>query len=632
MRRKSIVLKLFIITTVLFMLLFSVQFIFQNILITKFYKDIKISMLEEKIKSLTKILEKGFMYEEKLHETLNKFSNKNEVAIALINRYGNPEYGLEMQYKSSVLQITSEDGKKYNIYIDTFLKDFAMSEDVLVEGKSIEVTGEIEAYSGPDTYIFPHEIIIDDQKYNGLGLDGFGVMIFDDGIVYNESREEIGESSTLDDEFKEEISDNGIELVKIKGSISLLYIPDEKFYSNLYKEEMLSNNISEFVDRNKVEDLFKRKESVYYEAVDEGTGIENIIFIKPVYIKDFGQYLLFTTTSLQPVDDAISIIKNYNKYLLIFALILVIIAAYIYSNVISRPLIHMKNIASKMANLDFSSECKINTNDEIGELANSLNTLSDNLNTSLTELKVANEKLVDDIEKERRQEKIRKEFIANISHELKTPLTVIEGIASGVRDGLYDRHDKTHINSLIEEVSQMNELIFEMLQLSKIESDSYKLNWQIFDISNIVLKVHSKLKTLVQNKNIEIFLDVEDIFVKGDSKKIEQVITNLYSNAIRYTNSDERVLICINEDEEKILFTIENTGTHIPESEIEEIWKPFYRVEKSRNRDSGGTGLGLQIVKGILEHHGSDFGAKNTVKGVMFHFTLDKYIDQDCEI
>ncbi|WP_432663043.1 HAMP domain-containing sensor histidine kinase [Wukongibacter baidiensis] len=613
MKTKSIVLKLFIVTTVLFMVLFSVQFIFQNVLITKFYKDIKINMLKEEIESLTNILERSFMYEEKLHESLNYFSNKNEVALALINRYGNPEYGLEMQYKSSLLQITSEDGKKYNIYIDTFLKDLSINKDILEEGKNIEVSGEIEIYNGPDVYIFPHEIVIDGQKYDSLGLGGFEAISEDYITIDNESGEENG--------------DYDIKLVKIKGSISSLYIPDEKFYSNLYRQQMLDYNISNLIVMNKVEDLFKRKELVYYEAIDETTGIENIIFIKPVDIKNFGQYLLFTTTSLQPVDDAISIIKNYNIYLFLFAFILVIIAAYIYSKVISRPLIHMKNIASKMAKLDFSSECKINSEDEIGDLANSLNTLSNNLNTSLTQLKEANEKLIDDIERERRQEKIRKEFIANISHELKTPLTVIEGIASGVRDGLYDKHDKTHINSLIEEVSHMNELIFEMLQLSKIESDSYKLTWEIFDISNVVLKVHSKLKALAQNKNIEVSLDAEDIFVKGDSKKIEQVITNLYSNAIRYTNNGERVLICIDEDEEKILFTMENTGTHIPESEIEEIWKPFYRIEKSRNRELGGTGLGLQIVKGILEHHKSDFGVKNTEKGVMFHFSLDKHID-----
>lgn len=614
MRRKSIVLKLFIITTVLFMLVFSIQFIFQNMLITKFYKDIKINMMEEEIKSLADVLERTPMYEEKLYKTLNHYSNKNEVAITLVNRYGNPEYGLEMQYKSSLLEITSEDGKKYNIYVDALLDDITINKDILVEGKKIEVIGEIEDYNKKEAYIFPLQIMIDDKKYDSLGLYGF---------------ETIGEQE-LDssmDKFEIENGDYGIDLVKIKGSISYIYIQDDKFYSNLYKEQILYGNILNLMDKNEIGDLFKANELTTYEFVDEGTGINNIIFIKPVNIKNHGQYLLFTSTSLQPVDDAITIITNYNKYFFLFAFILVIIAAYFYSKTISKPLIHMKNIACKMTNLDFSSECKINSGDEIGDLANSLNTLSDKLNTSLTQLKEANEKLVDDIERERRQEKIRKEFIANISHELKTPLTVIEGIASGIRDGLYDKNDKIYVNSLIEEVSHMNELIFEMLQLSKIESDSYRLNWEIFDISHVVLKIHSKLKALAKDKNIEVSLDLEEAFVNGDSKKVEQVITNLYSNAIRYTNNSERILISIKEDEGKSLFIIENTGSNIPESEIDEIWKPFYRIEKSRNRESGGTGLGLQIVKGILEHHGSDFGVKNTDKSVIFYFTLDQYVE-----
>ncbi|WP_131821218.1 HAMP domain-containing sensor histidine kinase [Paramaledivibacter caminithermalis] len=496
---------------------------------------------------------------------------------------------------------------------------------------AIEVIGEMESYDNQNTYIFPYQIIIDGKEYDSFGIGGFesnegqyNTIILEDILEDFQTTNVV--TGSIDYDFILENSED-IELVKIKGYISSLYIPDEKFYSSLYKEQTLYNNILNLMENKNLSDIFKENELSFYELMDEGTGIKNIIFIKPVDIKNHGQYLFFASTSLQPVDDAIAIIKNYNKYFFLLAFIMVAIAAYFYSKIISRPLIHMKNIACKMANLDFSSECKIDSDDEIGDLANSLNTLSNNLNTSLTQLKEANEKLVDDIERERKQEKIRKEFIANISHELKTPLTIIEGIASGIRDSVYDSHDVYHINSLIEEVNHMNELIFEMLQLSKIEADGYSLNWEIFDISDIVLKVHSKFKKLVKDKNIEVILDLEEVFANGDSKKLEQVITNLYSNAVRYTNEGEKILINIKENEEKIFVFVENTGVNIPENEIEEIWKPFYRIEKSRNRESGGTGLGLQIVKRILEHHKSDFGVKNSNNSVIFYFSLDKHVD-----
>lgn len=627
MRRKSIVLKLFIITTVLCMLLFSIHIFFQNALITRFYKDIKISMLEKEIKAMTNVLEGSYMDKEKLYTTLNNFSQKNEAAIALINKYGNPEYGLDMQYKSSLLKIIGEDDKEYNIYIDIFLKNLSIDKKTLTEGMEIEVTGELESYENKDVYIFPYQISIDGKEYDSSGLEP--IEISDD--QYNTIILEDIEGSNIItgniEQNSKSVGSNYVQMVKIKGHISSLYIPDEKFYSSLYKEQTLYSNILSLIQNKKLRDIFKENELAFYELIDEGTGINNIIFVKPVDIKNHGQYLFFASTSLQPVNDAVAIIKNYNKYFLLLAVVMAAIAAYFYSKIISRPLIHMKNIAYKMANLDFSSECKIDSDDEIGDLANSLNTLSNNLSTSLKQLKEANEKLVDDIERERRQERIRKEFIANVSHELKTPLTVIEGVASGIRDGLYDSNDAHHINSLIEEVNHMNELIFEMLQLSKIEADGYTLNWEIFDISHVVLKVHSKLKKLAKDKNIQVILDLDETFVNGDRKKLEQVITNLYSNAVRYTNEGERILIDIKETHEKSLVTIENTGVNIPEDEIEEIWKPFYRIEKSRNRESGGTGLGLQIVKRILEHHESDFGVKNSDNSVVFYFSLNTHVD-----
>lgn len=603
MKSRGIAFKLFVMTLLLFILFLGIQFASYNFVIGNYYENKKIATLSEDIDSLAKSLEKNLKSGQDYNKLLNNFSGQKNVAVALINRYGNPEYGLNGQYKSSFIQVKDNSGKRVNVYIDGLLQNTNLDKEMLISGTNLEVLGEVEEDKASEMYIFPYEIKIDGRIYKKLGVGGHFSQHDD--------------TNTLD-------NDEESDLTRVAGQIVLVHVSEEKGSNNFYKEQILSNYITQLTKVNKIEELMTRNQLSYNRATDKSVGVENIIFTMPLNLTSKNSYLLLVTTSLQPVEDAITILMDFNIYFFMLAMLLAIMAAYTYSQFISKPLIHMKEVAADMADLKFDRRCNMERKDEIGDLAGSLNQLSDNLENSLMKLKIANKQLVSDIEKEREQEKRRREFVANLSHELKTPLTVIEGIASGMRDGIYNRGGG-QLDSLIGEVKHMNSLIYEMLQLSRIEAENYHLEEGIFDVGSVTLKVHSKLKTLVLSKSIEVSMNYKEAVVKGDAKAIEQVITNLYTNAIRYTKGSEKIIIQLEEKSQQVIFSIENTGASIPEELLEDIWKPFYRIEKSRNKKFGGTGLGLNIVRSILDLHKSEYGVKNTPTGVLFFFTLERW-------
>lgn len=289
---------------------------------------------------------------------------------------------------------------------------------------------------------------------------------------------------------------------------------------------------------------------------------------------------------------------------------------------IASPLIRMNKAAKQMADLDFDVYCDIKTGDELESLSDSLNILSDNLQHSLAELQEANSALIEDIEREKEQERIRRDFVANISHELKTPLGIMKGFAEGIKDGIFENKKEYYLDVIIDEIEKMNILILDMLEVSALESKAYTLSEENFDINNLITKLNTRFDPLLKKHNLALELSLESNTVIGDKLKIEQVLMNLMSNAIRYSNSNETIRIKTISNKSYARISIENTGTHIPEADLPKIWDRFYRVEKSRNKSKGGSGLGLLIVKNILELHNYNYGMQNTVDGVEVFFEM----------
>lgn len=350
---------------------------------------------------------------------------------------------------------------------------------------------------------------------------------------------------------------------------------------------------------------------------------ENVQSLASAVMK--GNYIIIGITSVQQIKEAAGVISQFYKYFYIGAIILIFVMAAMYSKFITRPLRQINAVALKLSNLDFSEKCKVKNNDEIGNLGNTLNFLSDNLDNSLTSLNEANEKLKEDIDKERRIEAMRKEFIADVSHELKTPITLIKGYAEGIKDGvLLEETMDESLDVIIEESDKMGKLVKDMLQLSSLESKKEIFSLTRIDLYSLINKVVKRLSHSIEEKHIIINLNLLASMVEGDEFRIEQVITNFLTNAVRHCNKEGQINIFMEEDIDSIKIFFENTGSNIPEEDIDKIWDKFYKVDKSRSRKDGGTGLGLSIVKNILEMHQGSYGVKNTEDGVKFYFTLPK--------
>lgn len=594
MKRKSIVFKLFVITTVFLVAFLSIGMIVQTLSFEDFYLDRKIETLEENIKNFSIDYLNGDWDEETLNRKTNIFAEQNNAQIAILDKDGVANY-----MSSYYINIITENEEYIIIPLSSYLYSIDLNEYKISIGDEVIVEG---VSSEDDDIVIPIDIII-----GGISL----------------GKDVISENNILDDE---EIDIDNIKTEIIKGKIVETNITSNIDTDVLYKEEIFWDAIDEIYWMMQSKDFKIDNEIISYNYKDSFTGIDNIVFVKPIIKGDTINETIFVMSSLQPIGEAIDILKEFYIYALIIIIFLIIILSFIYSKMISKPLIKLNETASKMANLDFTSYCEVKSNDEIGSLSESLNSLSKNLSNTLDELKLANKKLVKDIEKEKNLEKMRKEFISSASHELKTPLGIMKGFAEGIKDGIYEDKKDYYLDVILDEIDKMNNLVFDMLELSKLESKSYKLKKEEFNIDKLVLYVKDKLIYQIEEKNlnININIDKDKIMVCGDKRKIEQVLMNLFSNAIRHSNTNGEITIDINSKDNAVYVCIENRGKHIPEDKIDRIWDRFYRAEQSRDRKSGGTGLGLAIVKNILELHNSKYGVKNTKKGVLFHFTLQK--------
>ncbi len=335
---------------------------------------------------------------------------------------------------------------------------------------------------------------------------------------------------------------------------------------------------------------------------------------------------VYAFSSLQPVNEAVQVIKEFYMYFYIGALVTILLLSFIYSNMIAKPLIKITKTASKMANLDFTEKCQVKSEDEIGALATSLNLLSENLNESLTSLKDVNAQLEKDIEKEKKLTEMRKDFVAAVSHELKTPITLIEGYTLALNDDILEGAEKQYfIDVIMDESRKMNSLVSDMLDLSQLESGNFKLTKEEFNLHELLKSVTKKFSSLLNEKQIKLGLTfIQNIKVNADWNRIEQVITNYMTNAIRHTKEGGSITVTMIDNEDTVCVEVENSGDKIDSSESNKIWDNFYKIDKSRTRKLGGTGLGLSIVKNIILLHGGSCGVENTEIGVKFYFILAK--------
>jgi len=337
--------------------------------------------------------------------------------------------------------------------------------------------------------------------------------------------------------------------------------------------------------------------------------------------------ILAIRVPLVSISESVDIANRFIIMTGIFIAILGSIWAFLFSKKFTQPILEVNNVARNMAKFDFSEKCKIRGKDEIGQLGQSVNYLSGELNTAITELNVKNKKLEDDIEKERKIDEMRKEFVSSVSHELRTPLSVIQGYAEGLVSNVAESEDdrKFYCDVIMKEADKMNKLVKDLLNLSQIESGYFHIEKSEFNINSLIEYVLNKYKAIFTEKDIEVQFELgESMIVCGDMVRIEQILTNYLNNAINHIDNNKIIKISKIVNKDKIKISIFNSGKHIPEEFLEKIWTSFYKVDKARTRAYGGYGLGLSIVKALADLHNNDYGVENIEGGVIFWFEVDK--------
>ncbi|MDF2844860.1 MAG: hypothetical protein K0R00_3286 [Herbinix sp.] len=336
--------------------------------------------------------------------------------------------------------------------------------------------------------------------------------------------------------------------------------------------------------------------------------------------------VVFVRYNLKSIEESSDIANTFLFYIGLIVMMIGTLAMFFITKQFTHPILKLSGIAKKMTDLDFNAKYDENAKNEIGELGRSINSLSDKLQTTISELKQANNELKTDIQQKIEIDEMRKEFLSNVSHELKTPISLIQGYAEGLKEVVHDDEESRdyYCEVIMDEASKMNQMVKRLLSLNELEFGSNQVNFDYFDITALIRSVLNSTDILFKQKEVQLFFhQVDPIYVWADEYLIEQVVMNYVSNALNHVKGDKIIEIKLIPGNENVRVAVINTGDPIPEEEIQKLWIKFYKVDKARTREYGGNGIGLSIVKAIMNSHNRECGVNNYPFGVEFWFELD---------
>lgn len=569
-RQISITWKIFFVTAIIFIVFILAWLAFQSLFLEKIYSAAKEKQSIKEIRSFCARYCSNSWGRSALDSEISRMSDLHDLQIVILNEYGNDKHG------GMIMVIRDADGREISTDLHDVRYIDSLRDAGLKTGAKVQIFG-VFVQSG--SVLYPYKITVGDTEWRRDGGNETDKELQWPGAAYHSKKND---------------------MVQLEGTVEYLRVMSETEYVDSSSPFLvLKAALKQWQDDN----VKLPVSQVIQEYRDTSSATRYKVLISPFITQDGSKEAIFAIVPLQPLDEAIELIKNYMGVVFLAALALVSALSFIFYRMVTKPLIQMNKAALKMSHMNFSTQCEIHTHDELGSLSNSLNIMSTRLDSTITELK---------------------EFVSNASHELKTPIAVIGGYAEALKDDIRkDKRDR-YIDRLQQEAGRMNLLVQDMLELSRMESDSLKLKKEVIDLYCLAKEALEEFSDLLQEKHIRPILQIEQdsATVIGDHIKLGQVIQNFISNALIHTPLNGNIWITTENRDEGVTFMIENEGIHIPEEKINKIWDRFYRIEASRSGNSTGTGLGLAISAKILQLHHANYGAMNTERGVMFFFTM----------
>lgn len=337
-------------------------------------------------------------------------------------------------------------------------------------------------------------------------------------------------------------------------------------------------------------------------------------------------YMIVIRTSRDAVNNSAIFTNRIFLYFSLSILFLAAIVIFCISRYFTKPIHDMAIVARRMSNLDFDARIQVNSKDEVGELGDSMNRLSTKLESAISELKTANNELQHDIENKNQIDEMRKEFLSHVSHELKTPIALIQGYAEGLKESIHDDPESRefYCDVIMDEANKMNNMVKKLLSLNELEFGSGQVQVSRFDIVELIRNICNTSDILLEEKNAVLEIQAEHpLYVWADEFLIEEAATNYLTNAMHYVSPQGKIIVRFIPLDKELQIVVFNTGSQIPEEEMQKLWIKFYKVDKARTREYGGSGIGLSIVAAAMEAHGKGYGVRNVPEGVEFYFNLD---------
>lgn len=449
-------------------------------------------------------------------------------------------------------------------------------------------------------------------------------------------------SSTLSDDLElklDKLSINNNFSILVYRNISAL-LPDYTISSStrLLLYSSLGSGFENNVESSNIySDYVNSGEAA--KTVKQSSGDNNDYMIKSVNVKRLGSNYIYLDgtfyngdkilirSAVAGINESVRWSNRFFSYLAVLVLILGCFIVYWAASRFMKPITELTAMSRRMAKLDFTAKYRGNSDDEIGILGSSLNVLSESLEEALGELKEANAQLKRDLAHREEIDDMRKEFLSNVSHELKTPIALIQGYAEGLIDNVNEDEESRqfYCDVIVDEAKKMNNMVKQIMALNELESGFSKISMENFDAAELISGLLDKSAILIENNKAQLHYQPGPgpVFVWSDPFLVEEVFTNYLTNALHHLDGERNVIISIDKEQDKVKVNVFNNGKPIPEEDIDRIWDKFYKVDKARTRQYGGSGVGLSIVRAIMDRLGQQCGVKNEENGVSFWFTLD---------